>query len=74
MLCVNKKLFDNNRGNKSSKELDHTRQYCSIPLDLEAKKMGEKEVIRSVQRRHFGEEIISLGKVMQQHKKVISIH
>ena len=30
-------------------------------LDLEGIKMVE-EIIRSVQRRHFGEELISLGK------------
>ena len=33
-----------------------------MPLDLEGIKMAEKEIIRSVQRRHFGEELISLGK------------
>ena len=33
-----------------------------MPLDLEGIKMVEKEIIRSVQRRHLGEELISLGK------------
>ena len=30
-------------------------------LELEGIKMAEKEIIRSVQRRHFGEELMSLG-------------
>ena len=46
---------------RNTKELDHTRQY-SVPLELEGIKMAEKEIIRSVQTRRFGEELISLGK------------
>ena len=61
MLCFKKKVLDCIRGNSSTKELDHTRQH-SLSLDLEGIKMAEKEIIRSVQRRHFGEELISLGK------------
>ena len=59
VLCFKKKVLDCIRGN--TKELEHTRQN-SVPLDLEGIKMAEKEIIRSVQRRHFGEELISLGK------------
>ena len=44
------------RGNRSSKNFDHTKQHFSVPSDLEGIKMVEKEIIRSVQRRHFGEE------------------
>ena len=58
MLCFKKKVLDCIRGNT---KLEHTRQN-SVPLDLEGIKMAEKEIIRSVQRRHFGEELISLGK------------
>ena len=62
VLCFKKKkILDCIRGNSSSKELDHTREH-SVPLDLEGIKMAEKEIIRSAQRRHFGEELISLGK------------
>ena len=62
MLCFKKKkVLDCIRGYSSSKELDHTREH-SVPLDLRGIKMAEKEIIRSVQRRHFGEELISLGK------------
>ena len=46
----------------SAKELNHTKQHCSAPLDLEGIKMSEKEIFRPVQRRYFGEELISLGK------------
>ena len=60
-LCFKKKVLDYIRGNSSTKELDHTRQH-SMTLDLEGIKMAEKEIIRSVQRRHFGEELFSLGK------------
>ena len=60
VLCFKKKALDCIRGKSSTKELDHTRQH-SVPLDLEGIKMAE-DVIRSVQRRHFGEELISLGK------------
>ena len=59
MLCFKKKVLDCIRGN--TKELEHTRQN-SVPLDLEGIKMAEKEIIRSVQRRHFGEKLISLEK------------
>ena len=73
-----KKLRECIRGNRSAKELDGTKEH-SVPLDLERIKMAKKEIIRSVQRRHFGEEFISLGKrkmfkVMQQHSNVRSIH
>ena len=61
ILCFKKKLLDCIRGNRSAKELDHTKQHCSAPLDLEGIKMAE-EIIRSVQRRYFGGELISLGK------------
>ena len=61
VLSFKKKVLDCIRGNSSTKELDHTRQH-SVPSDLEGIKMAEKEIIRSVQRRHFGEELISLGK------------
>ena len=61
MLCFKKKVLDCIRGYSSTKELDHTRQH-SVLLDLKGIKMAEKEIIRSVQRRHFGEELISLGK------------
>ena len=61
VLCFKKKVIDWIRRNSSIKELDHTRQH-SMLLDLERIKMTEKEIIRSVQRRHFGEELISLGK------------
>ena len=78
-LCFKKKLLDCIRGNRSAKELDHTNQYCSAPLNLEGIKMIEKEKIISVQRRHFGKELISLGKgkcseVMQQRSKVRPIY
>ena len=43
------------------KKSSHTKQY-SVLLDSETIKMAEKEIIRSVQRRQFGEELISLGK------------
>ena len=33
-----------------------------MPLNLEGIKVAEKEIIRSVQIRHFGEKLISLGK------------
>ena len=58
VLCFKKKVLDCIRGNT---KLEHTRQN-SVPLDLEGIKMAEKEIIRSVQRRHFGEELISLEK------------
>ena len=61
MLSFKKKVLDCIRRNSSIKEMDHTRQH-SMLLDLERIKMTEKEIIRSVQRRHFGEELISLGK------------
>ena len=61
MLSFKKKVLDCIRGNSSTKELDHTRQH-SMPLDWEGIKMGEKEIIRSVQGRHCGEEFISSGK------------
>ena len=54
-------MFDCIRENSSTKELDHTRQH-SLSLDLEGIKMAEKEIMRSVQRKHFGEKLISLGK------------
>ena len=57
MLFFKKKVLDCIRENSSTKELDHTRQR-SVPLDLEGIKMVEKEIIR----RHFGAELISLGK------------
>ena len=57
VLCFKKKVLDCITGNSSTKKLDHTRQH-SVPLDLEGIKMVEKEIIR----RHFGEELISLGK------------
>ena len=50
VLCYKKKVLDCIRGNTN--ELDHTRQN-SVPLDLEGIKMAEKEIIRSVQIRHF---------------------
>ena len=59
--CFKKKLHECIRRNRSAKELDHTKEH-SVPLDLERIKMAKKEIIRSVQRRHFGEEFISLGK------------
>ena len=62
MLCFKKKLLDCIRENRSTKELDHTKQHCSVLLDLEGIKMAEKEIIRSVQGRQFGEELLSLGK------------
>ena len=61
MLCFKKKLLNCIRENRSDKELDQTSQHCSAPLDLKEIKMAEK-IIRSVQRRHFGEESISMGK------------
>ena len=61
VLCFKKKLLDCIRGNRSAKELDHTKQH-SVPLDLQGIKMAKKEIIRSVQRRHFEEVSISQGK------------
>lgn len=61
MLCFKKKLLNCIRENRSDKELDQTSQRCSAPLDLKEIKMAEK-IIRSVQRRHFGEELIPLRK------------
>ena len=61
VLCFKKKLLDCIRGKMSAKELDHTKQY-SVPLDLEGINMVDMEIIRSVQRRHFGHDLISLGK------------
>ena len=46
----------------STKGLDHIKNLCSAPLDSEGIKMLEKEIIRSVQRRYFEEELISWGK------------
>ena len=62
MLCFKKKLLNCIRGSKYAKELDHTKQPCSTLLDLEEIKMAEKKIIRSAQRRHVGEELISLRK------------
>ena len=45
VLCFKKKLLDCIRGNRSHKELDHTKQHCSVQLDLEGIKMVEKEII-----------------------------
>ena len=59
--CFIKKLLDCIRGKKSAKDLDHTKQY-SVPLDLGGINMVDMEIIRSVQRRHFGHDLISLGK------------
>ena len=61
VLCFKKKVLDCIRGNSSTKSLDHTKQY-SMPSDLEGIKMAEKDIIRSVQRRHLGDKLISLGK------------
>ena len=61
VLCFKKKVLDCIRGNSSTKSLDHTKQH-SMPSDLEGIKMAEKDIIRSVQRRHLGEKLISLGK------------
>ena len=44
----------------SAKELNQTKQYCNAKLDLGVIKMSEKEIIRSVQRRYFGEELFFL--------------
>ena len=35
------------------------KQHYSAPVDLEGMKMVEKMIIKSVQRRHVGEELIS---------------
>ena len=64
VLCFKKKVLDCIRGNCSTKELDHTRQY-SMRLDLGGIKMVEKDIIRSVQKGHFGEKLISLGKCLE---------
>ena len=59
VLCFKKKLLDCIRGSMSAKELNHTKQHCSALLDLEGIKMLKEEIIRSVQRGYFGEDLIS---------------
>ena len=73
VLCFKKKLLDCIRENRSAKELDHTKQHCSTTLDLEEIKMAEKKIIRSVQRRHFGEELISLGKCLKSCSSIVKL-
>ena len=46
----------------SANGLDHIKYHCSVSLDLEGIKILQKEIIRSVQRRYFEKELISLGK------------
>ena len=62
VLCFKRKLLDCIRGTIYAKELNQIKQHCNAQLDLEGIKMSEKEIVRSVQRRYFGEELISLGK------------
>ena len=62
VLCFKRKILDCIRGTMYAKELNQIKQYCNAQLDLEGIKMSEKEIVRSVQRRCFGEELISLGK------------
>ena len=59
VLCFKKKVLDCIRGSMSAKELNHTKQHCSALLDLEGIKMLKEEIIRSVQRRYFGEDLIT---------------
>ena len=61
-LCFKGKLLDCIRGTMYAKKLNQTKQHYNVTLDLEGIKMSEKEIIRSVQRRYFGEELNSLGK------------
>ena len=60
VLCFKKRLLNCIIKDRSSKEKYYTNNHCSPPLDIEAIRLAEMEIIKSVQRRHFGEEIISL--------------
>ena len=53
-------LLDCIRGNQSLKNyMDYMKQHYSAPVDPEGMKMVEKMIIKYVQRRHVGEELIS---------------
>ena len=75
VLCFKKKLLDCIRENRSATKLGHTKQYCSTSLDLDGIKMAEKEIIRSVQRKYFGEELISLrkGKCLKSCSSIVKL-
>ena len=60
VLCFKKRLLNCIIKDISSKEKCHTNNHCNTPLDIEAIRLADMEIIKSVQRRHFGEEIISL--------------
>ena len=60
VLCFKKRLLNCIVKDRYSKQKYHTNNHCSTPLDIEAIRLAEMEIIKSVQRRHFGEEIISL--------------
>lgn len=42
-------VFEHKWVNRLPKESQNKKEPCSTPLGLEGKKMGEKEIIRSVQ-------------------------
>ena len=60
VLCFKKRLLNCIMKDRSSKEKYYINYHCGTLLNIEAIKLAEMEIIKSLQRRNFGEEIVSL--------------